>query len=155
MLPNQFRGLQTQFSNFRDKFESHQITSKVVCIIPNCLHSNNTKPESSGRLYHPFSYNYLLQTYMRSHLRKDHPTIIPSESHLKPVSISCFFFRQFNCVEFKKSGSQNLCIDHKTGTQMEFDEFIYINFTKESSQFGPPEAFIEAADKVMNHKSQF
>lgn len=63
------------------------------------MHCKEDDPE------HPFSYNYLLQTYLRTHLRKDHPTIIQGESCLKPVQISLSFFKQFSKVEFKREGS--------------------------------------------------
>lgn len=80
VLPNQFPGLQKQLNEFKSRLESHHITIKVLGLIPHCLHPS---PQE-----HPFSYNYLLQTYMRCHFRKDHPTIDSSTDHLNPISIS-------------------------------------------------------------------
>lgn len=107
ILPNQFSGLEKQLSEFKQRLESDHVVVKVVGLIPHCEHPEEEWKEGDEeeekdhyRAKHPFSYNYLLQTYMRTHLRKDHPTIIASDSHLKPISISCFFFNQFSRVEF-------------------------------------------------------
>lgn len=154
VLPNQFRNIEITFTEIREKLSEHHITMKIICMVPNCLHPAKDSSESS-KTYNPFSYNYLMQTYMRCHLRTDHPTITADDPIYKPISISCNFFKQFNCVEFKKGNTKCLAIDHKNGQQMEFDDFVYVNFTKESSQFGPPEAFVQAADAILNHKSAF
>ena len=148
MLPNQFPSLSKQLESLKEKLSLENIKSKVIGLIPEWMHWKEDNPN------HPFSYNYLLQTYLRTHLRKNHPTIVQGEWYLKPVQISCFFFKQFNKVEFKEQDGKFTCIDHKSNFQMDFDEFQYITFTCESEVYSPPQSFIDWTNKILQHNSK-
>jgi hypothetical protein len=158
ILPNQFNGLHKQLTDFKEKFEKEGTLVKTLLLVPHCKKPEMSEEEASEKeinLRHPFSLNYLLQSYMRCHLRTDHPTIDPSEDHLKPVAISCFFYEQFKGVEFSKSEDGYICKDRITKNEMRFDNCVEVTFTKESSEFQPPDAFIKAANAVINHKGGF
>lgn len=154
ILPNQFTALEKQLTSFKTKLSKYNIVSKTVGLVPKCLHPVNTSEGQEHKHSHPFSMNYLLQTYLRTHHRKDHPTINPAESYLKPVSISCFFYNQFKRVEFKQQNNKFVCVDHASKNQLEFDQFVEIEFTKESEHFPPPEAFVKAANEVIYYKGK-
>lgn len=158
VLPNQFNGLQRQLNDFKKKLEKENTVVRTLLLVPQCKKPEMSLEEAKEKginLRHPFSLNYLLQTYMRCHLRTDHPTIDPSEGHLKPISISCFFYRQFNGVEFSKVEDGYICKDRITKNEMKFDNFIEVAFTKESSEFQPPESFIKAATDILTNDKPF
>ena len=148
ILPNQFDGLTKQLTSIKEKLSKENIKFKIIGLIPEWMHGKEDDKN------HPFSYNYLLQTYLRTHLRKNHPTIIQGEWYLKPVQISCFFFKQFNKVEFQEKDGKFTWIDHKSQAQMEFDEFQYITFTCESEVFSPPQSFIDCTNEILQNRSK-
>jgi len=94
ILPNQFKSLKKQLADFKKLLNKKGIESKTICLIPDCdnvhIHSfdENKDEKKPFARKNPFSYNYLLQTYIRVNNRKHHPTIFPEEDHLKPVAIS-------------------------------------------------------------------
>lgn len=91
----------------------------------------------------------MLQTYLRCSLREDHPTIQPGTDVLKPVRISCFFYKQFSSTEFFERDGKHVCYDRFTKNELEFDKKVEISFTEESEFYQPPEAFTTVVDKIM------
>ena len=145
--PRQFSELKNELNYIKEKLKQENILIKIVGLIPDCMLSKYDNPD------YQFSYNYLLQTYLRISNREDHPTIVQNEWHLKPAQISLFFFKQFENVEFRENKDNCIWIDHKWNYQLEFDEFLYLPFTYESTVFSPPQSFIECADAVLNSSS--
>ena len=108
LRPSQFSELKNELSLIKEKLNQSNISLKVVGLVPDWMLGKDDNPAN------PFSFNYLLQTYLRIHLRKDHPTIVQNDWYLKPVQISCHFFKQFEKVEFIENDNKWVWVDHKT-----------------------------------------
>lgn len=90
-MPNQIRDVRLKIKYSIEKLYKAGIGLKTVCLVPDCIPAKGREIDHKRLGYYrnnPLSYNYLLQTYMRTQRRKDHPTIVPSEDKLKPVQVS-------------------------------------------------------------------
>ncbi|CAI2365322.1 unnamed protein product [Moneuplotes crassus] len=152
ILPNQFSGLKKQLTDFTRRLTAEDVQSSITLLLPHCKQalSFRTASRDAPNNSHPFSYNYLLQAYMRCCHRQDHPTIQRSGDPLKEVRISCGFFKQFAATEFSEQAGKIVCTDRATGAELQFDNKVEVSFTEESHEFQPPQAFIDVVDQIVS-----